>query len=115
MHLKTLHLALPLALLSLSAPLLLAQTTPAVDQGYAGATMVSGHATPSQAPVVIYDATTSTRTALGSSQSIDKMGNFAVMVTSPLIRGHSIIVVDRSGATSAAMVVTPRPASVSHH
>ena len=114
MRLNSLHLIACSFVLSSATPLLFAQNTPAVDQAYTGATMVSGTANPGQAPVIVYDTTNSTRTALGTSQSVDKMGHFAAMVNAPLIVGHSIVVVDRSGAVSAAMVVVARPGSGSH-
>ena len=114
MRLKPLHFVAALAIVSPATLLLFAQSAPTLDQPYIGAVMVSGKATPGQAPVVIYDTTNSTRSALGSSQSVDKMGNFAAMLNAPLIAGHSLVVVDRSGATSAVMVVTKRPSSSSH-
>jgi hypothetical protein len=110
-----LHSLLALAVMCTAAALLVfAQGTPQLDQGYAGAAMVSGRASPGQAPVTIYDTSSATRTILGSSQSIDGAGNFAASVNPPLILGHRIVVVDHSGATSPAMVVDARLSSASH-
>jgi len=94
---------------------LLAQNAPVLDQGYAGAAMVSGKVSPGQGTVTIYDTSNQARIFLGTSQSIDSSGKFAVAINSPLILGHSIVVVDQNGATSPAMVVAARPSSPSHH
>jgi len=109
---KSLVASLVLAALLLSAALVLgAQSAPLLDQGYAGAVIVSGKVAPGNGSVSIYDNSTTPRTELGLSQSIDQDGNFAATVKPALILGHKIVAVDEKGATSAEMVVASRPSS----
>ena len=94
------------AMFVLGASLVLgAQSALLVNQGYTGDVTVTGAITPGQAPVTIYDISYPVRTKLGSSQSVDKNGVFAVGVKPPLILNHQIIAVDASGSTSQIMVV----------
>lgn len=111
MRKKLLSFLVPAVMLSAVTLHLFAQSSPMLKQGYAGAAMVSGKASPGQAQVTIYDISYPSRTALGTSKSIDGKGNFAVAVNPPLIVGHSIVVVDQTGTTSPAMVVAARPSS----
>jgi len=114
MRKKFLNLFVAAVTLSAFTLLLFAQDTPVLDQGYAGATMVSGKVSPRQTPLTIYDTSYPSRKALGTSQSIDGRGNFAASINPPLILGHHIVVVDSTGTTSPAMVVAARPSSPSH-
>jgi hypothetical protein len=100
--------------LSSAALFVFAQPQLTVNQGYPGDTTVSGTASSGQLPLTIYDTSQNPRKSLGTSQSIDSSGNFAVVLTNPLILGHSIVVVDGVGNTSPEMVVIVRPKSPSH-
>ncbi len=111
MHKKILKLLVLAVILPAATLFLLAQNAPVLDQGYAGAAMVSGKVTPGQGPVTIYDTSYPARTKLGTSQSIDGKGNFAAAVQPSLILGHQIVAVDGTGASSPAMVVAARPSS----
>src|ERR1043166_1177853 len=97
---KGIPASLALAALLLTATLVLAaQSTPVLDQGYAGAVTVSGKVAPGNEPVSIYDISYTPRTELGVSRSVDKDGNFAATVNPALISGHRIVVVDAEGVT----------------
>ncbi len=105
-------ISLALAALFLTAtPVLVAQSTPVLNQGYADAVTVSGTVAPGQGPVMIYDLSYPAQTRLGESQSVDEHGNFAVTVKPPLILNHQIVAVDGNGATSPAMTVAAPPKS----
>src|SRR2546425_3562438 len=103
---------LALAVLSSIATLVLvAQSAPALDQGYTGAVTVSGRVAPGSGPVTIYDISYPVQTKLGISQAIDRDGNFAASIKPPLILGHQIVAVDTNGTTSDAMIVADLPDS----
>ena len=93
--------------------ILVAQSTPVLNQGYAGAVAVSGKVIPGNGPVSIYDISYPARTKLGTSQSVDGSGNFAATVKPPLVLNHQIVAVDVNGATSQPMVVAAPPSSPS--
>jgi hypothetical protein len=105
---------LSLVVLVATTSLVDGQSTPLLDQGYAGMAMVSGKVSPGQESVTVYDTSYSARMVLGRSKSMDGSGNFAASINPPLVLGHHIVVVDQSGASSPAMTVAPRPSSPSH-
>jgi hypothetical protein len=90
---------------------LIAQSLPSLGPCYAGAVVLSGKIAPGAGPVAIYDLSYPAQTKLGSSQSVDANGNFAVSVKPPLILGHHIVAVDANGVTSVPTVVTNQPAN----
>jgi len=77
---------------------------PTADQPYAGDRNVTGSA-PGATSLIVYDVTSSAKRYLGSSNSIDKDGNFAVAVNPPLVLDQKIVVVDSQGRSSAAITV----------
>ena len=99
-----------LAALAGAVALLVAQSLPVLSPAFTGAATVSGKVAPGAGPVTIYDLSYPAKTQLGSSQSVDGSGNFAVSVKPPLIVGHQIVAVDATGSTSVPVVVAKPPA-----
>jgi hypothetical protein len=85
---------------------------PVLNQCTAGDRTVSGRAAPGSGPLRIYDISKATRTLIGDQTTMDSDGNFAVPVSSPLVRGHQIIAVDKNDRASEPMSVkAPDPAA----
>jgi len=83
----------------------MAEDLPIIQSAKAGDATVNGQGLPGLVPIVIYDLSYPARTALGSSTSMDKIGNFAVGVTPRLLQGHKLIAVDGKGNTSGVTIV----------
>jgi hypothetical protein len=103
---KRYRIAVAWLLIVVTATVLLGQVLPVVvDQPFAGDRNVTGQGVPGSAPLTVYDSSNG-RNYLGSGQSIDQQGYFAVAVNPPLTGGQKIVVVDSQGHSSAETIVT---------
>ena len=95
------------------APTVDAQTAPSLKPAFSGAIAVAGAAARGVHEVSIYDLSYLTEKKLGTSSSVDRNGNFVVVVKPPLIVGHQIVAVDSFGSKSNVMVVAAPPKGTS--
>jgi hypothetical protein len=92
--------------------LLLAQSNPVIDSGYANEVTVDGIADPASGSITVFDLSYEARTALGRGE-VGRDGRFAVVVNPALIAGHLLIAVDKFGRVSAVFAVAnPRAGPV---
>ena len=80
-------------------------TPPTLNSLVQGASVVSGQAAPGAAPIDIYDISYAVRTKIGTATATADDGKFYCAVKVPLILGHQIIAIDKSGNTSAPVTV----------
>ena len=103
---RTVFVAATILLGAVSA---LAQSGTRLDPAFAGDVGVIGKVAPGQQEVSIYDLSYPVATKLGSSTSIDRDGNFAVIIKPALILGHQIAAIDKNGRKSNIVVVIAHP------
>jgi hypothetical protein len=95
-----------------SSGLLLAQSDPVIDSGYANEFTVDGMADPASGSITVFDLSYEARTALGRGV-VGRDGKFAVVVNPALIAGHQLVAVDKFGRASGVFTVAhPRAGPV---
>src|SRR5947209_13195233 len=70
-----------------------------------GDQIVWGTASPSSAPIIIYDISLSTKTQIGTTKAVADDGTFSSAVAPTLVKGHQIVAVDQNGKASDPVTV----------
>ena len=81
---------------------------PVLDQTFAGSVVVTGLAQPGSGPITILNTSYTVPAPIGSGNSMDVDGNFAVILSPPPIEGNTIVARDAQGRESLAMTVLSR-------
>jgi len=98
------------AALVASTAIALAQSlAPTLESLIEGSTVVAGKAAQGAAPIEIYDVSFEVKTRIGLVAALNDSGAFATPVRPPLVKGHTIVAIDRNGNVSLPVIVGPLP------
>jgi hypothetical protein len=81
---------------------------PVLDQPFAGSVVVTGQAEPGSGPITILNTSYTVPASIGSRNSMDADGYFAVTLSPPPFEGNTIVARDAQGRESAVMTALSR-------
>jgi hypothetical protein len=81
---------------------------PKLDPLVDGTSVVTGMATVGSAPIVVYDASTATKTMMGTATTTAPNGRFYCALKPSLVAGHKVIAIDKNGNAGPVATVAAK-------